>query len=115
MDILITLLLITLPLLNITKLNHQYEYYHQEELVIILISGMVSGIVVSISSLRINGDDGFNNYGGDYNNNSNGYHEGKSVRDENHENNYHPNNHHHNNKNKNKNNNNSSSEHILER
>ena len=63
MDILITLLLITLPLLNITKLNHQYEYYHQEELVIILISGMVSGIVVSIFSLRINGDDGFNNYG----------------------------------------------------
>ena len=37
-----------------------------------------------------------------YYSNSNGTHEGKSVRDENHEINYHPNNHHH------KNNNNSS-------
>ena len=51
---------------------------------IILISGIVSGTVVSISSLRINGDDGCNDYGGGYNNNSNEYHEGKSVRDENH-------------------------------
>ena len=43
-----------------------------------------------------------------YYSNSNGTYEGKSVRDENHEINYHPNNRHHNN-------NNNSSENILGR